>query len=49
MAGSIAEDDGKYTLYVRAVDPKGGEVLTSVQVDAKNKLDVLAAVWHPGR
>ena len=44
MAGSITEDDGKYTLYVRAVDPKGGEVLTSVEVDAKSKLDVLAAV-----
>ncbi len=44
MAGSIEEDDGSYTLYVRAVDPTGGEVLASVEVDAKSKLDVLAAV-----
>ena len=44
MAGSIIEDNGRYTLYVRAVDPKGGEVLTSAEVDAKDKLDVLAAV-----
>ena len=44
MAGTINEDDGRYTLYVRAVDPKGGEILTSVNVDAKDKLDVLAAV-----
>lgn len=44
MAGSIEEDDGRYTLYVRAVDPKGGEVLTSAKVDAKDKLEVLAAV-----
>ena len=44
MAGSIIEDNGRYTLYVRALDPKGGEVLTSAEVDAKDKLDVLAAV-----
>ena len=44
MAGSIEEEDGEYTLYVRAIDPKGGEVLTSAKVDAKTKLDVLAAV-----
>lgn len=44
MAGSIEEDEGKYTLYVRAVDPKGGEILTSAEVDAENKLDVLAAI-----
>jgi hypothetical protein len=44
MAGSIGEEDGEYTLYVRAVDPKGGEVLTSAKVDAKNKLDILNAV-----
>ena len=44
MAGSIEEDDGAYILYVRAVDPTGGEVLVSVNVDAKDKLDVLAAI-----
>lgn len=44
MAGSIEERDGRYTLYVRAVDPKGGEALASAKVDAKDKLDVLAAV-----
>lgn len=44
MAGSIEERNGRYTLYVRAVDPKGGEALVSAEVDAKDKLDVLAAV-----
>lgn len=44
MAGGIEEDDGAYTLYVRAVDPQGGEVLASVDVDAKDKLEVLAAI-----
>lgn len=44
MAGSIIEDNGRYTLYVRAIDPKGGEIMTSAEVDAKDKLDVLAAV-----
>ena len=44
MAGSIEENNGKYTLYVRAVDPKGGEVLVSAEVDAKDKLSVLTAV-----
>jgi len=44
MAGGIEEDNGSYTLYVRAVDPTGGEVLASVEVDAKSKLDVLAAI-----
>ena len=44
MAGSIEEENGGYTLYVRAVDPKGGEELFSVEVDAKDKLDVLSAV-----
>ncbi|MDH3620130.1 MAG: tetratricopeptide repeat protein [Gammaproteobacteria bacterium] len=44
MAGSIEEEGGKYTLYVRAIDPKGGEVLTSAEVDAKDKLDILAAI-----
>ena len=44
MAGSIVENDGRYTLYVRAIDPKGGEVLTSAEVDAEDKLQVLSAV-----
>jgi len=44
MAGAIEEDNGSYTLYVRALDPKEGEVLASVEVDAKDKLDVLAAI-----
>jgi tetratricopeptide (TPR) repeat protein len=44
MAGSIEEDGGKYRLYVRAIDPKGGEVVTSVNVGAKDKSAVLAAV-----
>ena len=46
MAGSIEEDNGSYTLYVRAVDPINGEVLTSAKVNAKSKLDVLAAVGN---
>ena len=44
MAGSIEEDDGEYTLYVRAIDPKDGEVVTSVEADAEDKLAVLNAV-----
>lgn len=44
MAGAIEEHSGSYTLYVRAIDPKGGEVLASAKVDARDKLDVLAAV-----
>ncbi len=44
MAGSIEEDDGSYTLFVRGVDPKGGEELFSANADARDKLDVLAAV-----
>ncbi len=44
MAGSIAEDDGEYLLYVRAIDPKLGEVLAESRVDAKTKLDVLTAI-----
>ena len=44
MAGSIEQDGQTYTLFVRAVDPRNGEVLTSVEVDAKDKLGVLAAV-----
>ena len=44
MAGSIAEEDGEYKLYVRAIDPKGGEVMAEVDADAKDKLSVLEAV-----
>lgn len=44
MAGSIEEDKGRYRLFVRAVDPKGGEVLASASADAKDKLEVLAAI-----
>ncbi len=44
MAGTIEENGGKYTLYVRAVDPKDGEVVTSVEVGAADKSAVLAAV-----
>ena len=44
MAGSIEENNGSYTLYVRAIDPINGDVLTSAKVDAKSKLDVLAAI-----
>lgn len=44
MAGSIEEDDGRYRIFVRAVDPTAGEVLATVAVDAKDKLQVLSAV-----
>lgn len=44
MDGGIEEDDGRYRLYVRAVDPKGGEVLASADAVAKDKLEVLSAV-----
>ena len=44
MAGSIEEDDGAYKLYVRAIDPKGGEVLAEANADARDKLSVLEAI-----
>jgi len=44
MAGSIKEDDGAYRLYVRAIDPKGGEILAEANADARDKLGVLEAV-----
>ncbi len=44
MAGSIREQGGAYTLYVRAIDPKAGEALTTVEVKARDKSDVLTAV-----
>jgi tetratricopeptide (TPR) repeat protein len=46
MAGSIDEDDGRYRLYVRALDPHGGEVLAEVDADAKDKMDVLMAIGN---
>jgi tetratricopeptide (TPR) repeat protein len=44
IAGSIEQKGTTYTLYARAIDPKNGAVLTSLKVDAKDKLDVLAAI-----
>lgn len=44
MAGSIEEQGGAYTLYVRALDPKAGEIVTSVEVDAGDKSEVLTAI-----
>ncbi|MDH5621661.1 MAG: tetratricopeptide repeat protein [Gammaproteobacteria bacterium] len=44
MVGSIEPKGAGYTLFVRAIDPKNGEVLASVEADAKDKLDVLSAV-----
>jgi tetratricopeptide (TPR) repeat protein len=44
LAGSIEEDGDEYTLFVRAVDPKAGEVLASVEAEAGSKLDVLTAI-----
>lgn len=44
MAGTIEEDNGRYTLYVRAVDPQAGEVLATVRANARDKLQVLSAV-----
>jgi tetratricopeptide (TPR) repeat protein len=44
MAGSIEERGGAYNLYVRALDPKAGEIVTSVEVDAGDKSGVLTAI-----
>lgn len=44
MAGAIEEDRGGYTLYVRAIDPKAGEVVTSASVGAVDKSAVLTAI-----
>ncbi len=44
LTGGIAEDGGSYSLYVRAIDPREGEVLASAEVDARDKLEILSAV-----
>ena len=44
MSGGIDEEDGRYQIYVRALDPKAGEVLASADVTARDKLEVLAAI-----
>lgn len=44
LAGAIVESGGSYELSVRVIDPKDGEVVTDVEVTAKNKLDVLTAI-----
>jgi hypothetical protein len=44
MAGSIVADGKGFTLFVRALDPRGGEIVTSVKVDAGDKSQVLTAI-----
>ncbi len=44
LTGGIEERDGRYSLYVRAIDPTQGEVLASADVDARDKLEILSAV-----
>ena len=44
IAGSIEQKGRSYTLYARAIDPKGGEVLAEADADAADKLAVLEAV-----
>jgi len=44
LAGRIEEDDGRYRLNARAIEPQEGEVLADVSTTARSKDDVLAAV-----
>ncbi len=44
LAGSIEEKGDEYTLFVRALDPKAGEIVTSVEAEAGNKSEVLTAI-----
>ncbi|MDJ0908422.1 MAG: tetratricopeptide repeat protein [Woeseiaceae bacterium] len=44
LTGGIDQSNGRYSLYVRAIDPTGGEILASAEVDANDKLEVLSAV-----
>lgn len=44
MAGTIEEQGGAYSLYVRAIDPKAGEAVATVEVNASNKAEVLTAI-----
>jgi tetratricopeptide (TPR) repeat protein len=44
LAGRIEEDDGRYRLSARALEPKEGEVLADARATARNKDSVLAAI-----
>jgi tetratricopeptide (TPR) repeat protein len=44
LAGAIERDDDDYTLFVRALDPKGGEIIASVEATANDKSEVLTAI-----
>jgi len=44
LAGRIEEDDGRYRLSARALEPQEGEVVADVRATARNKGAVLAAV-----
>lgn len=44
LAGAIEEDDGRYELSVRAIEPTEGEIVADVSVTADNKLEVLTAI-----
>jgi tetratricopeptide (TPR) repeat protein len=44
LAGRIEEDEGRYRLSARALEPKEGEVLADARATARNKDGVLAAI-----
>ena len=44
LAGSIEENDNEYKLFVRALDPKEGEIVASVDATADDKSGVLTAI-----
>jgi tetratricopeptide (TPR) repeat protein len=44
LAGRIEEDDGRYRLSARALEPQEGEVLADARATARSKDDVLAAI-----
>jgi tetratricopeptide (TPR) repeat protein len=44
VAGRIEEDDGRYRLSARALEPQEGEVLADARATARSQDDVLAAI-----
>ncbi len=44
VTGRIEEDNGGYSLFVRAIDPRLGEVLATAEVVAGDRMEVLSAV-----
>lgn len=44
LTGGINEDQGKFSLYVRAINAQGGEVLASAEADVIDRPDILNTI-----